>query len=429
MRKYINPGKEQWAELSARPEFALDFLEGSVKNILTRVQKSGDSALRELTLQFDKVKLDQIQVTETEIEEAQNLISAALQDAIRTAAANIQKFHSAQKRPVEKIETTKGVVCWRKGVPISSVGIYIPGGTAPLLSTVLMLAIPASIAGSKEIILCTPPDTQGKVNAGILFAAKVSGVKKIFKVGGAQAIAAMAYGTETIPKVDKIFGPGNQYVTKAKQIVSNEGVAIDLPAGPSEVLVYADETAEPAFVAADLLSQAEHGEDSQVVLVLTDDSRLNEIQEELARQLELLPRKIIAQTALSNSSILIFSSSETAVEFIDSYAPEHLIICTRNAPEVAEKVMNAGSVFIGNYAAEAIGDYASGTNHTLPTNGYARTHAGVSLDSFLKYITYQQVSVEGLINIGPVVEQLASAEQLDAHKNAIRIRLQTIKQN
>lgn len=423
MQIYNNPSRTNWKQLTQRPQIELEFLESSIRNILNRVKKSGDQALKELTLQFDKASVDNLTVSATEIEASEKSLSADLKDAIRTAASNIEKFHKAQRRDTMKVETTPGVVCWRKAVAIDKVGIYIPGGSAPLFSTVLMLAIPARLAACKEIILCSPPDKEGKINPAILFAANHVGVTRIFKVGGAQAIAAMAYGTETIPNVYKIFGPGNQYVTKAKQIVTEDGVAIDMPAGPSEVLIFADDSAVPSFVAADLLSQAEHGEDSQVMLVVQHESIIKAIKAELDSQLEKLPRKSIAEKSLANSRVVVLPELTDAIEFINQYAPEHLIINHRDADEIAEKITNAGSVFLGNYSPEAIGDYASGTNHTLPTNGYARSYAGVSLESFLKYITFQQVSEEGLNKLGPVVEKMAEAEQLIGHKMAITVRL------
>jgi histidinol dehydrogenase len=426
MNVYTNPAKESWKELAQRPQLELGFLESSVRNILNRVKKSGDQAIRELTLQFDKVNVQDLEVTKEEINQARRLISGDLQSAIRQAAENITRFHDAQKRETLTIETMPGVKCWRKAVPITKVGIYIPGGTAPLFSTVLMLGIPARLAGCTEIILCTPPGKDGKIHPAILFAAECVGVTKIFKAGGAQAIAAMAYGTETIPNVYKIFGPGNQYVTKAKQLITEEGVAIDMPAGPSEVLILADETCDPSFVAADLLSQAEHGEDSQVMLVLLDESKLSAILEELENQLKQLPRRAIAEKSLANSRALIFEHEKAAIDFTNDYAPEHLIINTSNAQAIAEQILNAGSVFIGNLSPEAVGDYASGTNHTLPTNGYAKAYAGVSLESFLKFITFQELSETGIRNVGPVVEKLAEAEALTAHQRAVTIRLQSL---
>lgn len=423
MKIYKNPERKEWALLVERPQLGLDFLESSVKNILARVQSAGDFALKEFTRQFDKVEVDQVAVTEEEIQRAVQSLDNNLKEAIQTAASNIEKFHRAQLRQTDSIETMPGVHCWRKAIPIEKVGLYIPGGTAPLFSTVLMLAIPARLAGCREIILCSPPDPNGKINPAILFAAHLTGVTHIFKVGGAQAIAALAYGTESIPGVNKIFGPGNQYVTKAKQLVSQEGIAIDLPAGPSEVLVWADETAVPAFVAADLLSQAEHGTDSQVMLVLQQEILLEKIQSEISTQLSTLPRKAIAEGALQNSRMIILEKEDDAIDFINAYAPEHLIINTRHADVQAERIFNAGSVFLGNYSPEAVGDYASGTNHTLPTNGYAKAYAGVSVESFVKYITFQKLSETGIKNIGPTVETMAEAEQLEAHKQAVRVRL------
>jgi histidinol dehydrogenase len=426
MKIVNNPTPESWKQLTERPQLELGFLESSVRNILNRVKKSGDDALREFTLQFDKVSVTSLHVTETEIQQAIKSLSTDLTNAIRIAAANIEKFHAAQKRDVITVETMPGVTCWRKGVPITKVGIYIPGGSAPLFSTVLMLGIPAKLAGCAEIILCTPPDKNGNINPAILFAAQLVGVTKIFKVGGAQAIAALAYGTQSIPNVYKIFGPGNQYVTKAKQLITEEGVAIDMPAGPSEVLVMADETANASFIAADLLSQAEHGEDSQVILVLLEESLLVAIQQEILKQLNELPRKNIAEKALANSRVVIFENVDTAIAFVNEYAPEHLILNIKNLDAVTEKIVNAGSVFLGNYSPEAIGDYASGTNHTLPTNGFARAFAGVSLESFMKYITYQKLTEAGLKSLGPVVEQMATAEELIGHKRAISVRLKNL---
>jgi histidinol dehydrogenase len=425
MNVYNNPPAQTWSALTQRPQLELGFLDSSVRNILNRVKKSGDQALHELTLQFDKVSIAILEVTQKEITDARQHVPEALKKAVKTAAENITKFHRAQQRDPQVIETMPGVKCWRKAVPITKVGIYIPGGSAPLFSTVLMLGIPAALAHCKDIILCTPPDKDGNIHPAILFAAELVGVTRIFKVGGAQAIAAMAYGTETIPHVYKIFGPGNQYVTKAKQLITEEGVAIDMPAGPSEVLILADATCNPAFVAADLLSQAEHGEDSQVMLVLLDQSKLEDIQRELRRQLNELPRRKIAEASLAHSRTVLFSKETDAIDFINEYAPEHLIINTSNARSKAEEITNAGSVFIGNFSPEAVGDYASGTNHTLPTNGYAKAYAGVSLESFLKYITFQELSETGIKNVGPFVEQLAEAEALAAHKSAVTIRLRS----
>jgi histidinol dehydrogenase len=421
MKIVINPARETWNELCQRPQMNLEFLEGSVKNILARVKTSGDAALRELTLQFDKIKLNDLKVSEKEIKEAVTDVPSELKNAIQLAAKNIEKFHAAQKREVVKVETTPGVVCWRKAEAIQKVGIYIPGGSAPLFSTVLMLSIPARLAGCNEIILCTPPDSNGKVNPAILFTANLTGIKNIFKVGGAQAIAAMAYGTESIPPVSKIFGPGNQYVTKAKQQINLEGTAIDMPAGPSEVLVFADETAEPSYVAADLLSQAEHGADSQVMLVTSNESVVKRVLDQINIQLEKLPRKEIAKEALVNSRAIIMEN-ENALEFINTYAPEHLIINATKCDELVDKIKNAGSIFLGQFTPESAGDYASGTNHTLPTNGFAKSYGGVSLESFMKYITVQKISKEGLSNLGPAIELMAEAEQLKGHAEAVRVR-------
>ena len=426
MKIFTNPPKETWPELAQRPQLELEFLESAVRNLLNRVKKSGDSALRELTLQFDKASIQNFLVSKEEIAEAVESIPADLQKSIRTAASNIEKFHAAQKRDSPQIETMAGVSCWRKAVPIDKVGIYIPGGSAPLFSTVLMLGIPAKLAGCREVVLCTPPDPSGKVNAAILFAAQLVGVTKIFKVGGAQAIGAMAYGTQSIPKVYKIFGPGNQYVTKAKQLVMEDGLAIDMPAGPSEVLVMADSSADPSFVAADLLSQAEHGEDSQVILVVSRASLIAPIQKEIERQINDLPRKAIAERALVNSRVILLDSQTDAIDFVNEYAPEHLIINTKNTDEISSQITNAGSIFLGNYSPEAIGDYASGTNHTLPTNGYAKAFAGVALESFMKYITYQRLTEEGISALGPAVEQMAEAEQLIGHKMAVKVRLDSL---
>lgn len=426
MKTFLNPSRENWAELCRRPQIDSDRLGNSVKTILDAVRKNGDKALKELTAAYDKVTVNEISVSSEEIKKATDSLAADLKEAINIAATNIEKFHKSQKRELVTVETMPGVTCWRKGVAIEKVGIYIPGGSAPLFSTVLMLGIPARIAGCREVVLCTPPDKTGEINAAILYAAQLVGVTKIFKVGGAQAIAAMAYGTESIPAVYKIFGPGNQYVTKAKQLVSEEGVAIDMPAGPSEVLVMADEKANPSFVAADLLSQAEHGEDSQVMLVVNKAVSVSEIEKAIATQLGSLPRKAIAEKALANSSVVIFDDEQNAIDFVNEYAPEHLIINTENADRLAGLVINAGSVFLGSYTPESAGDYASGTNHTLPTNGYARAFAGVSLESFIKYITFQKITPEGLKNVGPAVERMAEAEMLQAHKMAVTIRLKSL---
>ena len=423
MKRVYHPPVNQWAELCKRPQLDLTFLEGNVNNILERVHKSGDAALLEFTQKFDHVTLQNLQVSASEIEEAIQSLSGELKSAILAASKNIEVFHMAQKRSIEKIETMPGVTCWRKATPVQTIGIYIPGGTAPLFSTVLMLAIPARLAGCKEVILCSPPDKKGKINPAIIFAAHLTGVSKIFKVGGAQAIAAMAYGTESIPQVVKIFGPGNQYVTKAKQLVSQQGIAIDMPAGPSEVLVIADESAYPEFVAADLLSQAEHGVDSQVVLVSTTQTILDKVQIEIANQLAKLPRKELAQEALNNSLAILFANESELVGFVNAYAPEHLIINTQNNKELEQQIVNAGSIFLGAFTPEAAGDYASGTNHTLPTNGFAKAFGGVSLESFSKYITVQEITQTGLQVIGPIIETMAEAEQLRAHAQAVRVRL------
>lgn len=415
------PSSVQWPQLCQRPAMELDFLESSVKNILARVKKSCDAALKEFSLQFDKAKIENLRVSQAEVDEAITKVSNELKSAIKQAAINIQKFHEAQLKESSKIETMPGVACWRKPTAIQKVGIYIPGGSAPLFSTVLMLGVPAKIAKCKEVILCSPPDSNGKINPAILFAANLTGIKNIFKVGGAQAIGAMAYGTESIPSVNKIFGPGNQFVTKAKQIVNMEGTAIDMPAGPSEVMVIADESANPVFIAADLLSQAEHGADSQVVFVTNSEALATKVLNEIEKQLKDLPRAEVARQAISQSLTVILEQKDF-IAFADEYAPEHLIINTQNGDELAEQVSNAGSIFIGAYSPESVGDYASGTNHTLPTNGFAKSYSGVSLDSFMKYITVQKLSKAGLKNIGPIVEAMAEAEQLKAHANAVRVR-------
>jgi len=425
MRLHINPSRNEWKALLQRPAIDAVALEEKVRLVLNDVQQQGDVALYRYTEMFDDVLLSSLLVSEEEIAEATGLVTDELKQAIEVAITNITAFHRKQVTAPEIIETMPGVQCWRKSVGIEKVGLYIPGGTAPLFSTVLMLAIPAKLAGCKEIILCSPPGKDGKLHPAILFAARTVGVTRIFKAGRVQAIAAMAYGTETVPRVYKIFGPGNQYVTKAKQLILEEGVAIDMPAGPSEVLVLADESANPAFIAADLLSQAEHGEDSQVILVLNNSKLVAAIQQEISKQLQALPRKAIAEKALLNSRVVILPRQE-AIDFVNAYAPEHLIINTVDPEGVAADIVNAGSVFLGNYSPEAIGDYASGTNHTLPTNGHAKAFAGVALESFVKYITYQQLTQEGIRNLGPVVEKMAEAEQLTAHKMAVTIRLATL---
>ncbi len=420
---FTNPLNAEWPAILKRPTFDSKALEVNVSAILLDVKMNGDDAIKKYALQFDKVQLNELKVTEAEIIAAAELVSDELKAAIQLAKNNIQKFHAAQFQDIEKIETTVGVTCWRKSVAIQKVGLYIPGGTAPLFSTLLMLGIPANIAGCKEIIVCTPCDKNGQVNPVILYVAKLIGLKNIFKIGGVQAIGAMAYGTQTIPQVYKIFGPGNQYVTSAKQLVNKEGIAIDMPAGPSEVAVYADATCVPAFVAADLLSQAEHGVDSQVLLVATSAEIIEAVQIELEQQLSRLPRKELAAAALQNSRFIVMENVEEAFDLLNEYAAEHLIIASDNAPVISEKVVNAGSVFLGHYSPESVGDYASGTNHTLPTNGYAKAYSGVSLDSFVKKITFQQVDKKGIEAIGPAVETMAAAEGLDAHKNAVSLRL------
>lgn len=423
MKAYINPPEESWSELIKRPVADTALLTKSVTAIMNAVRKNGDSAIYQFSRQFDKVKLDTVKVSAGEIKEAGKQLSAHLKKAIQQAKQNITLFHKAQQQSVSKIETMPGIICWRKPVAIEKVGLYIPGGSAPLFSTVLMLAIPARIAGCKEIVLCTPPDKNGNIHPAILYSAQLCGIKSIFKTGGAQAIAAMAYGTETIPKVFKIFGPGNQYVTAAKQLVQQQSVAIDMPAGPSEVLVISDDTAIPKFVAADLLSQAEHGSDSQVLLVTTSKSFAEKVKSEISDQLKIIPRKKIAAAALKNSKIVVLNNIEQAIEFSNGYAPEHLILACSNAEKLSAKVTSAGSVFIGNYSPESAGDYASGTNHTLPTNGYAAMYSGVSLDSFVKKITFQKLSKQGLKNISDTVMTMAAAEGLEAHKNAVAVRI------
>lgn len=423
MKTIKYPNKSTWKEILKRPALDSSSLEATVKSILADIKSNGDSAVKKYALQFDKANLNSFEVNQNVIKSAETKLSAELKNAIQNAKSNIEKFHSAQKEETQLIETTSGVNCWRKSVGIEKVGLYIPGGSAPLFSTVLMLGVPAKLAGCKEIILCTPSDSNGNINPAILFAAQLVGVTKILKVGGVQAIAAMAYGTESIPQVYKIFGPGNQYVTCAKQLINKEGVAIDMPAGPSEVAVIADETCVPAFVAADLLSQAEHGADSQVILVSNSESVIKKVNEELELQLKALSRNTIAEKALQNSKAILVNSLEEGMELLNEYASEHLIIACSNADELAGKVVNAGSVFIGNYSCESAGDYASGTNHTLPTNGYAKAYSGVSLDSFVKKITFQKLSKEGINTIGKTIELMAEAEGLDAHKNAVSIRL------
>ena len=418
-----NPDKSQWQEILKRPVMNTENLFDTVRSVIDRVKEEGDRAALDYEEKFDKVVLASLAVSEEEQQEAENLVSEDLKAAIRLAKQNIETFHAAQRFEGKKVQTQPGVTCWQKAVAIEKVGLYIPGGTAPLFSTVLMLAVPARIAGCKEIVLCTPPGRDGKVHPAVLFAAKVAGVNRIFKAGGIQAIAAMAYGTESVPKVYKIFGPGNQYVTAAKQLVSLRDVAIDMPAGPSEVEVLADETANPIFVAADLLSQAEHGVDSQAILITTSVELQQAVKVEVERQLALLPRKEIAEKSLANSKLIVVDSMTEAIELTNAYAPEHLIIETEDYLSVAERIVNAGSVFLGSLTPESAGDYASGTNHTLPTNGYAKAYSGVSLDSFIRKITFQEIKPEGLNIIGPAIELMAANEQLDAHKNAVSVRL------
>jgi len=423
MQVIKNPDKKDWKILLQRPYVDNRSILESVQQILNAVRQHGDEAVRSFTKKFDGVQLENFLVRKKEITLAENKLSIEIKNAIQQARLNIEKFHRAQLVSSEVIETMPGVQCWRKNIGIEKVGLYIPGGTAPLFSTVLMLGIPAKLAGCGEIILCSPANEQGEVHPAILFSAQLVGIDKIYKIGGAQAIAAMAYGTETIDSVYKIFGPGNQYVTAAKQLVQMQGIAIDMPAGPSEVCVMADETADPSFVAADLLSQAEHGVDSQVLLISNKEEIVNKVSDELEKQLEQLPRKEIAEKALNNSKAIVLNTIDEVIELVNEYASEHLIISCKNADSIAEKIVNAGSVFIGNYSPETVGDYASGTNHTLPTNGFARAYSGVSIDSFVKKITYQKLSQEGLNKIAATVVTMAEAEGLDAHANAVRIRI------
>lgn len=426
MQSYIFPERKDWPAILERPALDNSQLEATVSSVLQTIRAKGDQALKAYTQQFDGVELDDLEVSEAEIKAAAASLSDELKEAIQLAKQNIERFHAQQALKVEVVETMPGVQCWRKSVGIEKVGLYIPGGTAPLFSTVLMLGVPAKLAGCQEIVLCSPPRTQNTVHPAVIYAADLVGVTQIFKVGGVQAIGAMAYGTESVPQVYKIFGPGNQYVTAAKQLVNKEGLPIDMPAGPSEVLVCADESANPAFVAADLLSQAEHGTDSQVVLVTFSETMLGQVQEAVAQQLEALPRKEMAQGALLNSAGVVLKEESEAIDFINAYAPEHLILAMKEAEKVGDAIINAGSVFLGNYTPESVGDYASGTNHTLPTNGFARSYSGVSLDSFVKKITFQKLSKAGLQGLGPAVEKMAEAEELMAHKNAVTIRLQSL---
>jgi len=420
------PNQKELQEVLKRPVFEVTQLEKTVQEIIKSVKTKGDQALKELSRQFDKVEVKNLKVTSEPIDYVEQLIPNELKRAMQLAAENIAKFHKAQIPAEISMETTQGITCWQKPVPVEKAGLYIPGGSAPLISTVLMLAIPARLAGCKDIILCTPPNEDGSVNPAVLYAAKISGVTDIFICGGAQAIAAMAYGTESIPKTDKIFGPGNQYVTMAKQIIASQGIAIDMPAGPSEVMVLADETANPEFIASDLLSQAEHGPDSQVMLVTNSNNLAIQTLSCLKKQLESLPRKDIAMQSLKSGAILLVKNRQEMIEISNQYAPEHLIISTNNTDELAQQITQAGSVFLGNYTPESLGDYASGTNHTLPTNGFARSYSGLNMDAFFKKITFQKATKEGLELIGPIVEKIADTEQLQAHKNAVSIRLKTI---
>lgn len=426
MQIIIEPPKDRWDELTKRPALDVSTLFSSVQKVLEDIRKRGDEAVIEYGKTFDNVSLDCSKVSEQELEEAAMQVPKELKEAILIAKQNIETFHRSQQFKGEKITTTQGVTCWQKATPIEKVGLYIPGGSAPLFSTVLMLAIPAQIADCKEIVLCSPPSPEGKIHPAILFAANVSGVRKVYKIGGIQAIAAMAFGTETVPKVYKIFGPGNQYVTAAKQLVSLRNVAIDMPAGPSEVLIIADDQADPLFIAADLLSQAEHGADSQSLLIASSEELAHRVIQAVNSELERLPRKDIAKKALQNSRIIVLNDVTDAIEFSNLYAPEHLIIQTNNYQAIAERITQAGSVFLGAYTPESAGDYASGTNHTLPTNGYARAYSGVNLDSFCKKITFQEITEEGIRQLGPVIEVMAANEQLEAHKQAVTVRLNSL---
>ena len=427
MNKIYNPNRADWKSILQRPTQTVADIEATVGVIFQEVQNNGDSALTKYTQKFDGVTLNTFQVTDSEIAEASALVSDTLKNAIQLAKENIARFHQAQKTEKIEVETAKGVQCWQEKRPIQKVGLYIPGGTAPLFSTILMLAVPASIAGCQEIVLCSPPNSEGKINPAILYTAALCGVTKLFKVGGIQAIAGMTFGTESIPQAYKIFGPGNQYVTVAKQIATKYGVAIDMPAGPSELLVVADDTAEAAFVASDLLSQAEHGVDSQVILVSTSRTMIAAVEKEVEKQIEGLPRVEISKKAIANSKLIYVEDDQTAIDLINEYGPEHYIVCVANEDFYIDNTFNAGSVFIGNYTPESAGDYASGTNHTLPTNGYAKQYSGVNLDSFMKSMTFQKISKEGIQKIGNAIEIMAEAEGLQAHKNAVTLRLNSLK--
>ena len=426
MNKIYNPEKSTWSDLLKRPTSTIDDIESIVLDVFKEIRISGDKAIQKYTEKFDKVHITQFEVTVDEVKEAKGLVSDELKNAIQLAKDNIGKFHSAQRTEKVVAETTEGVTCWQEKRAIEKVGLYIPGGTAPLFSTILMLAVPANIAGCKEIVLCTPPDNKGKVNPVILYTAALCGVTKIFKVGGIQAIAAMTFGTETIPNAYKIFGPGNQFVTVAKQIATKYGVAIDMPAGPSELLVVGDKSANASFIASDLLSQAEHGRDSQVILVSTSKELINDVEKEVESQLDLLPRRDIASAAIENSKLIYVDNNEEALDLINVYGPEHFIVCVNDEDFYIDNIINAGSVFIGNYTPESAGDYASGTNHTLPTNGYAKQYSGVNLDSFMKSMTFQRITKEGIKNIGKAIELMAEAEGLQAHKNAVTLRLNSL---
>ena len=428
MNKIYNPKKETWVEILKRPTISIETIEDTVYEVFNEVKTKGDNAILRYTNLFDNVQLEQLTVSEVEIKEGDKLVSNDLKDAIILAKSNIEKFHKAQKTSIVKVETTKGVLCWQEKRPIQKVGLYIPGGTAPLFSTILMLVVPAVLAGCSEIVLCTPPNKKGKIHPAILYTAKLCGVTKIFKVGGIQAIAGMTFGTKSVPKVYKIFGPGNQFVTTAKQLATKFDVAIDMPAGPSELLVVADESANPSFVASDLLSQAEHGIDSQVLLVSTSKIFIDKVEGEISQQIKELDRKNITQKAIDNSKLIYVESDDLALDLINEYGPEHLIICTKNEDFYSKGVQNAGSIFIGNYTPESAGDYASGTNHTLPTNGYTKQYSGINLDSFMKSMSFQKITEEGIKNIGRSIELMANAEGLQAHKNAVTLRLKSIDQ-
>tara|TARA_E500000318_G_C3567568_1_gene216358 strand:- start:3314 stop:4603 length:1290 start_codon:yes stop_codon:yes gene_type:complete len=429
MQRINYPQPKEWDEILKRPTQTVSDIEEIVYSIFKEVEADGDTVIKKYTAQFDKVALNSLLVNDTEIEQATNAVSDALKQAITLAKSNIEKFHAAQKTPKVEVETLPGVACWQEKRPIQKVGLYIPGGTAPLFSTILMLAIPAKLAGCKEVVLCSPPDKNGKINPAILYAAQLCGVTQIFKVGGIQAIAGMTFGTESIPKVYKIFGPGNQYVTVAKQLATKYNVAIDMPAGPSELLVAADDTANPAFVASDLLSQAEHGVDSQVILVSTSENTIDAVETEIENQIQQLPRKDIARKSIGNSRLILVRDDQEALTLINEYGPEHFIVCVENEDFYLENIQNAGSVFIGNYTPESAGDYASGTNHTLPTNGYAKQYSGVNLDSFMKSMTFQKISKKGIKGIGTAIELMAEAEGLQAHKNAVTLRLKSLNKD